>query len=354
MKNRITMNNTPAIDFKKTFYVLGTIGLLLALMVVGRRILIPVSLAILFAALLSPVVNYLVSKKWPEALAIVTAMLGLIIVAGGIITLLTVEIINIARDLPDFSERLTAVIASATTSIQEYYPAFEMTSDWRSIVANQIESGAQYVLDSAGDIGNKLLNVILIPVFIVLFLIYRKMPVDFIDARFSGGNYKRSAKQIFGRVRQMVTQFLVGSLWFTLATGVMSFIILLSVGSDYVLFFSIVIALLNLLPYIGTIIAFVIVITYQFIAMDGIFLPILTWFLLWVSNLIQENALRPWLVGRSTRINALAILLSVIIGSMIWGVAGMIVFIPLVGIIKIVMEAVPELKPYAVFFTDKK
>lgn len=348
------MNTTPGIDFRKTFYVLGTIGLLLALMVVGRRILIPVSLAVLFAALLSPVVNYLVSKKWPEFLAIIAAMLILLVGAGGIITLLTLEVVNIARNLPDFSERLTAVIASLTQTIQEYYPDFEIDSDWQAIVAKQSQNLAQYIFDSAGDIGNKLLNVILIPVFIALFLIYRKMPLDFIEERFGGGNYKRSATTIFGRVRQMVTQFLVGSLWFTLATGIMSFIILLSVGSDYILFFSIVIALLNLLPYIGTIIAFAIVITYQFVAMDGIFLPILTWFLLWISNLFQENVLRPWLVGRSTRINALAILLSVIIGSMIWGVAGMIVFIPLVGIIKIVMEAIPELKPYSVFFADKK
>ena len=113
------MNTTPGIDFRKTFYVLGTIGLLLALMVVGRRILIPVSLAVLFAALLSPVVNYLVSKKWPEFLAIIAAMLILLVGAGGIITLLTLEVVNIARNLPDFSERLTAVIASLTQTIQE-------------------------------------------------------------------------------------------------------------------------------------------------------------------------------------------------------------------------------------------
>jgi predicted PurR-regulated permease PerM len=145
---------------------------------------------------------------------------------------------------------------------------------------------------------------------------------------------------------------MVGVLWLTMTTAVMDFIVLISLGVNYALFFAVMIALLNLIPYVGNLIAMIVVVGYVLLTSDSLLLPLLTLGLLWVANIFQENLVRPWLVGSSTKINAFIVLISVIVGGMVWGVSGMVLFIPIVGVVKIILEEVPTLRPFAVFLSD--
>ena len=68
--------------------------------------------------------------------------------------------------------------------------------------------------------------------------------------------------------------------------------------------------------------------------------------------MIQENILRPKLVGDKMEINAFMVLSAVMLGAIIWGVSGMVLFVPFLGIAKALVESNPEWTKYAVLFAS--
>ncbi|HSY61408.1 MAG TPA: AI-2E family transporter, partial [Cytophaga sp.] len=74
---------------------------------------------------------------------------------------------------------------------------------------------------------------------------------------------------------------------------------------------------------------------------------------LYFSNMIQENILRPKLVGDKMEINAFLVLSAVMLGAIIWGVSGMVLFVPFLGIAKALIESNPEWNKYAILFASE-
>ena len=80
--------------------------------------------------------------------------------------------------------------------------------------------------------------------------------------------------------------------------------------------------------------------------------PLLIFASLFFMNFLQDNVVRPLLIGDKLEMNAFSVFVAIIIGSMIWGVSGMILFIPLVGIAKIFLEGHETNRSYAIFFSE--
>lgn len=111
-------------------------------------------------------------------------------------------------------------------------------------------------------------------------------------------------------------------------------------------------ALLNLVPYIGMLIAniFCMVITFMF--SENIYDVVWVGVILAVVQFIDNNFLMPWIVGSRVKINALVTLLGVLIGGALWGVSGMFLTIPALAVLKVVFDRVDGLKPYGLLLGD--
>jgi predicted PurR-regulated permease PerM len=110
------------------------------------------------------------------------------------------------------------------------------------------------------------------------------------------------------------------------------------------------VAVLNLIPYIGNLAAFVVLLMFVWITKDSGAIVFFVALSLWLSNMIQENFLRPKLIGDKMEMNAMMVFTAVVVGGMIWGFSGMVLFIPLLGILQALLNSNPEWKPFAVFF----
>jgi predicted PurR-regulated permease PerM len=82
-------------------------------------------------------------------------------------------------------------------------------------------------------------------------------------------------------------------------------------------------------------------------------MPIAVAFLFWAVQLISDNFLSPKIVGGSLNINALTAILSLIIGAVVWGIAGMILFLPFAAMLKVICEEYDELKPIALLIGNQ-
>jgi len=75
--------------------------------------------------------------------------------------------------------------------------------------------------------------------------------------------------------------------------------------------------------------------------------------LFWFVQLVSDNFLTPRIVGGSLKINALAAILSLFIGAAVWGLAGMILFLPFMAMLRVISEEFEELKPVALIMGEQ-
>jgi len=110
---------------------------------------------------------------------------------------------------------------------------------------------------------------------------------------------------------------------------------------------------LSIVPYVGTALGAIIPVLYAFVSYDSLWPVLAVAILFWAVQLITDNYLSPKIVGGSLNINALAAILSLIIGGLVWGVAGMILFLPFTAMLKVFCEEYEELKPIALLIGNQ-
>ncbi|GET30547.1 AI-2E family transporter [Prolixibacter sp. SD074] len=334
------------------FYWSATIALIIVFLIVGRSILVPLAWAILFSFLLVPLVIFLEKHGWKRPLAILTSLVLFLIIIGAIFYFLASQVVAISSELPSITGKLSVYINDVKDFLESHFSIIPQSGDLQKLLVGQAEKVGSYFLKHVTTIGQTLMYVFLMPVFVYFLLYYRELPAKFVKGRYRDRGNRESVSKIFFKIQKMIRKYLVGVLWLTMTTAVMDFIVLISLGVNSALFFAAMIALLNLIPYVGNLIAMIVVVGYALLTSDSLLVPLLTLGLLWAANILQENLVRPWLVGSSTKINAFVVLISVIVGGMVWGVSGMVLFIPMVGVVKIILEEVPTLRPFAVFLSD--
>jgi predicted PurR-regulated permease PerM len=186
--------------------------------------------------------------------------------------------------------------------------------------------------------------------FFLLF--YRDLIFTFFARKYSDPKQLVLVRNQFNQSLGIVRSYIYGLLLLTIVSAIMNYLVFLIFGLEFGLFFAIFLAILNLIPFIGNPIGLLVIFAFSAITNDTMLTPVLILVALFVANFLQDNMIRPWLMGDKMKLNAFAIFVAIIIGSMIWGVSGMILFIPITGILKIVLENRKETAHYAIFFSE--
>jgi len=336
---------------QRQFYTIALIVVIIWVLMITRGLLVPLAWASFFAIFMMPFVEWMESKRMRRGLAIIIAVLLFTGVIVGILATLSAQVVSISKDLPSISTRFSSSITKVQQFIVEDLGIADDTEELKSMIGSQLEDVVKWLFGNITSVGQSFFDLFLMPIYIYFILLYRDLPSRFIEKKYSESN-QETIRKVFGKIQKVLRSYIVGISLFTAITAAMDIIIFLSLGLEYALFFAILVAILNLIPYVGNLIAMIIVVGYALVTKDSLLTPLLLVGLLWLANMIQENVIRPWVVGSSTEINAFAVFLSFIVGALVWGVSGMILFIPLVGIVKIILEEVPSLNAYAIFLKE--
>ncbi|MCF8331048.1 MAG: AI-2E family transporter [Bacteroidales bacterium] len=158
---------------------------------------------------------------------------------------------------------------------------------------------------------------------------------------------------MFKSVQQVGQRYLFGMLVIIIILGLVNSIGLWIIGLDNPFLFGFLAAVLALIPYAGTFLGAAIPILYSFITYDSLWMPITIAIYFWFVQFVESNYLTPKIVGGNLKINALTSILSIIIGASVWGIAGMILFLPFAAMLKVVCEEYEELKPIALLIREQ-
>lgn len=339
------MNKSIKLSFSAriTFGFINLFAIVFSLYI-AQGILIPIIMATIFAVLLNPIVNFLVSKKINRLVAIsLTVFVGLLIVLGLLFFLIS-QATSFSEALPmlktKFNKSSVDLIAwiAEKTNIKEV----KIQSWVEETQAAQIKEFK--IGDNISRFGNVMATVVLFPVYLVMILYYKPLFLEFFKRLFLD-RYFSAVEEVLLNTKKIIQSYVVGLFIEFIIISLLNSLGLLLMGIRYAFLLGVIGALLNLIPYLGAMIAASIYMTIAFITMP----PIYVFYVLIMYAVIQvvdNNFLIPRIVASRVQINALASIISVIVGGTIWGIPGMFLSIPLIAIVKVICDHVDSLNAW--------
>ena len=164
---------------------------------------------------------------------------------------------------------------------------------------------------------------------------------------------RENALTMLRNVQQVGQKYLLGMATIIFILGFVNSIGLWIIGLDNPFLFGFLAACLVIIPYVGTFIGAAIPVLYAFVTFDTVWPAVAVVVFFWGVQVIESNFLTPKIVGGSLKINALTAILSIIVGASVWGMAGMILFLPFAAMLKVVCEQYEELKPIALLIGEQ-
>lgn len=337
------------ISFQKLFYAIATTFSLFAIMVLAKSILIPLGFAMLIAFMLYPLVKKFESWGMNEIFATFLSLLTVFIVLGGGVYLFSTQVIDLAKDFSDFQHKIINIFSEVSVFINQnlkFIPNLE-----KADIINQLKtwlsgSSGTMISKTVSGTTNVFTGLFATLVFTFLILIYRTGLTRAFSA-FAPERNRDKVVDMFKKVQQVGQQYSIGMGILIIIIGLANSIGLLIIGLDNPFLFGFLGAILAIIPYIGTATGALIPILYAFITYNSLGMALAVAGLFWIVQLVTDNFLSPKIVGGSMNINALTAILSLFVGAAVWGVAGMILFLPFAAMLKIICEEFEELKPIA-------
>lgn len=336
------------------FYIKATVilfGVILLVYVLFslQDILIPLAFAMIFAILLNPLSTWFQQHKFPKVLSIAITLLLALILFGGIMYFLSSQIARFGDTLPLLKQKFSIL----TTQFGEWVQVrFKITIKKQlEIVNDAVNSSSALVGSTLSTALGTISVVLLLPVYIFLFLFYKTLILNFLFEVFAEENSKK-VSEILNETKSAIQSYMVGLLLEALIVAALNTIALLILGVKYAILLGVMGAILNMIPYIGGVIAIALPVLIATVTKDGYHTQLGILIAYIIIQFIDNNILVPRIVSSKVQINALVSIITVLLGAALWGVPGMFLSIPFIAIIKIIFDRVPDLKPWGKLLGD--
>jgi len=321
--------------------------LLLFLIVAGlyyaQVFLMPLCIAGILATLFLPFYKWMEKKKVPKALAGLICLLVLLLIITGIGAMLIWQISQLTKDF----SMLTEKVIETSNHIQEFiFSNFGITPKKQTqMLSNEQLSITGIIQTVAGSLLSIFTFFILVLVYVFLFLYFRVHIRRFI-LKLATPSQQKEIGQVLTSVTLVSQQYLLG-----LAKTIGLLWIMYSIGFSLIgvknpLFFAILCGMLEIVPYVGNITGTTLTLLVALVQGAGLPLLIGIVIIYMLIQAIQGWVLNPIILGSQVKINAFTTIISLVIGNLIWGIPGVFLAIPLIGMFKIVCDHFEPLKPY--------
>lgn len=330
--------------------LMGTISLI-AILYIGKTIIVPLIFATIIAILLNPVVNFLTKKKINRALAITLSVLAALVVIIGLIYFIASQASLLSDSFPLFKKRFNEITydvinwISTNLNIRKSNILYWISDSRKKLMSNSTPVIGDAFLTAGEAIG----LVVLMPVYVFMILLYKPLLMEFLIRL--GSKRNKLVTDVLDQTKSLIQSYLIGLLIEAAIVATLNSVGLTILGIQYAILFGVISALLNMIPYIGIILATIMPMLMAIATKEPIYaLWVLLLYLL--VQFIDNNFIVPRIVASKVQVNALISIIVVLIGGALWGIAGMFLALPLTAILKVIFDRVPELKPFGYVIGD--
>lgn len=333
---------------KYPFFLRSTVtllGIILFVVVLHtlRAILVPIAFALMIAILLNPFVNFLINKKINKIVAICISLILVIVFVAGLMIFISSQIGKFTQNMPALQQKFSQLFHNLQIWLQNNYSL--PLSRQKELIGEAGNSLKPLIGQTLGSVLGTLSVIVLVPIYIFLMLFYKTLILNFLYEVFAEKNSTQVGK-VLKETKTAIQSYMVGLLLEAIIVAILNSTALLILGVHYAILLGVIGAILNVLPYIGGIIAIALPVLIATITTDGFTTQLGIIIAYMIIQFIDNNILVPRIVSSQVKINALISVIIVLLGGAVWGVSGMFLSIPFIAVLKIIFDRVEGLRPW--------
>jgi len=354
------------------------VALVVSILSRGQDVIVPVALALFIAFVLNPAV-YALERRVPRVLAIGLVLTFALAIAGGFAYVLTAEVRDIAAQVPRYSASIKGKLAtlrltrtSAIADIQKTVDTANRELDKQasppygaSIEPSGSRSNAQPVVVVPGEPTDvERLRAILTPVVeplleagvvvvLVIFMLMQREDLRNRVIRTVGKGRVTLTTRTLDEAGRRISRFLFTQSLINAAFGVVVTAGLFAIGVQYAVLWGVAAAFLRFVPFLGALLATAMPAVVAAVQFEG-WWPVLYTVVLFVGvDLLVANVVEPVLIGRHTGVSSLALLVSALFWTWLWGPVGLLLSTPITVCLAVLGKHVPQLELLGVVLGDE-
>ncbi len=321
--------------------------ILIFILIVGKNFLYPLAIALLLSYLFFPLASFFEKKlKLPRIIAVLLTLflgLALIFVIGEFIV---IQIKSFIRDFSAIKAQAVENLNLLQINIEKYFNfPIKAQEQWFKLqMTNFLDSSNKFFSNILKTMTGTIGRLVFIPIFSFFMLLYRDRGKIFI-LKISKKESKFT-EQLLDQISKITIKYVTGVLTVVAILAVSHSIALSIIGVKYAIFLGIFAASISIIPYFGTLASTLIPLSFSLILNNNPYEPL--WIIIYflIINSIENNILTPTITGGNVNLNPFITILGLILGAMIWGIPGMIIIIPTLGVIKIICDNTKGLEAY--------
>ena len=336
----------------------------------AKAVFIPFMLGLIFSYALSPLVNWMELKRIPRWLGAAVLLLGILGTAGVTSYALTDEAVKLVESLPAAAQKFRQTIkskrdnsVSTLETVQKAAAQIEQAAQEGTPPPAANSRGAIRVVVEAPRFNVKnylwtgtlglvaLVGQVTVVVFLTYFLMvagntFRRKLIKLAGPSLSS---KKITLQALDEITGQIQRYLQVQLFTSALVGLLTGLALRAVGLENAAVWGIAAGVLNLVPYVGSLVTAVASAGVGFLQFGSVNMALLVGGISMLIHTIVGNLLTPWLTSRASRMNPVAVFVGLLAWGWLWGVWGLLLGIPILMIVKAVCDRVDDLKPVGEF-----
>jgi len=320
-----------------------------------RNILYPICLGILFALLLRPVMEFMMKKRVPRILSVFFSLLLGLTVVYGTLFFISRQVSHIINNSPTIETQIHKNLESTLVAVENAFnvPIQDQKNWLKRNMKLASKSSTNSINKVIGATTQTIFTIGILPVYVFFILFYSHRFKTFL-LLLTNADKKNNHNKVLTNIAKVTQNYMSGMFLVVLILAVINSVGFYLIGLKHPILFGSIAAILNFIPYFGTIFGFSIPFAASLLIMDSPLYALKIFLMFLVVQFIENNLLTPNIVGRKLKINPLIIIISVLFGGAIWGLPGMFAVVPFVGMLKIICLSVPKLRPWGYLLGAEK
>jgi predicted PurR-regulated permease PerM len=356
--------------------------LVIVVLYLARTVLIPLALALTLSFLLAPMVLWFQKLPMRRVPAVALAMLISVAVVGGLAWVVANQLLQVANDLPKYRlnihHRIEAFhfpqdsgLGRATESVKEIGKEFSDSENNPAIPppGSQAKTAPQtpaplpvqvitvpanvleYLRAMLGPVLRPLGTTGMVLIFTVFILIKQEDLRNRL-LRLGGLEQLNAMTLALDDATRRISRYLVMQFTVNACYGVCFGAGLFLIGIPNAILWGVIAGLLRIVPYVGVLTASAFPFALALAVFHGWGPPVLVVLLFALLELVTANFVEPWLYGAHTGISALALLVTTVFWTILWGWAGLVLAVPLTVCLIVLGRYVPRMSFLHVLLGD--
>jgi predicted PurR-regulated permease PerM len=308
-----------------------------------KIVVVPLLFSLIFAVMLYPMCKRLEYIGLTKGVAAFLAVFLTSVLLGLVMYFIYNQVLRFSEQGPQFLDKASELYDKLQAFVADFFGVKRSNQSHLQQQLAKLANNTEVLVTSAiSFLGGFFTDVTLIPLYVFFLLYFRDFFLEFFYKIIPSSD-KEVIDLTMNQIYDVILNWMRGVLIVIVIVGVLNSVGLMILGIEYPFFFGFLASFLALIPYIGILIGSLLPALMALITKDSYWYAVGVVGIFWFVQVLEGNFITPYIVGKNVSINPLIAIFSLLLLGKLWGMAGLVLALPVTAIIKVVFDSVPGL-----------